>query len=161
MQVLLTAFKNTSSEILVKSIKTYDRLVLENDKIRSVKQLEEKTQKENYRYIFSFGQRPLIKNKLHIESSAEISGEVLETEFNAEKLKKAFEDCGAAVMLSHYAGTSYCNNIYFYGMKMIAERCSNAEMIFIHIPYMKNISNYAEFFKSMENGINNFLSEEQ
>ena len=160
MQILLTAFKNTSSEALVKSFKTYDRLILENDRIKSVKQLEEKMQKGNYRYIFSFGQRPLIKNKIHIESSAEVSGEVLETEFNAEKLRKAFEECGAAVMLSHNAGTSYCNNIYFYGMKTIAERCSNTEMIFIHIPYMKNISNYANFFKSIEKGINIFLLEE-
>ena len=160
MQILMTAFNNTSSEALVKSIKTYDRLIFENDRIKSVKQLEEKMQKEKYRYVFSFGQRPLIKNKIHIESSAEVSGEVLETEFNIENLKKAFEDCGVAVTLSHNAGTSYCNNIYFYGMKKIAESCSNTEMIFIHIPYMKNISNYSEFFKSIENGINNFLLEE-
>ena len=161
MQILLTAFKNTSSETLVKSFKTYDRLILENDKIKSVKQLEEEIEKVNYRYIFSFGQRPLIKDKIHIESGAEISGEVLETEFNIEILKKTFDNCGTAVMLSHNAGTSYCNNIYFYGMKIIAERRSKTEMIFIHIPYMKNISNNAEFFKSIEKGINNFLLEEQ
>ena len=40
MQALLTAFKNTSSEMLVKSILGCDRLILENDIIKSVKQIE-------------------------------------------------------------------------------------------------------------------------
>lgn len=159
MKSLLTAFINTSSQTLLKNIYGFDRLLLENDKAVSVHQLEKALQTVNYRYIFSFGQRPLIKNKVHIESKAMIGGEMLDTPFDTAKLKKAFEDCGATVKLSFNAGTSYCNNIYFHGMKMLAEKCLNTEMVFIHIPYMKNIGNSLEFFKSIENGINKFLSE--
>lgn len=37
--ILLTAFKNTSSEKLIKALKKYDILILENDREMSVNQL--------------------------------------------------------------------------------------------------------------------------
>ena len=160
MRILLTAFENTSSQVLVKSISGYDRLILENDKIKSVKQLEQALQNENLRYIVSFGQRPVIKNKIHIEDTALISGEVLETSFDTARMKRAFENHKLSVKLSHNAGTSYCNNIYYHGMRMIAENRLNTEMVFIHIPYMKNISNAADFFDLVEKGIIDFISED-
>lgn len=160
MRALLTAFKNTSSEMLVKSIYGYDRLILENDKTISVKQLEQALKKENYRYVLSFGQRPLIKDKVHIECEALIDGETLETAFDITGLKKAFEGCQITVKLSYNTGTSYCNNIYYHGMKMIAKNRMDTEMVFIHIPYMKNISNSADFFHLIEKGIKNFLLED-
>lgn len=159
MQILLTAFKNTSSETLVKSIKEYDRLILENDKIKSVSQLEKALQNENFRYILSFGQRPVIKDKIHIEDRASINGELLETSFNITRLKRAFDDHKIVVKLSHNAGTSYCNNIYYHGMRMIVENHMNTEMVFIHIPFMKNISHSADFFCSVKKGIIDFISE--
>ena len=159
MQILLTGFKDTSSEALVKSINRHDRLILENDKEKSVKQMEQALQKGKYRYIFSFGQRPLIKNKIHIEDNAVVNGETLETVFDIAKLKKVFEDCGITVKLSHNAGTSYCNNIYYYGIKMIVKNDLNTKMVFIHIPYMKNISDPVDFFYSIEKGIIKLLSE--
>lgn len=159
MRILLTAFKNTSSEALVKSIKGYDRLVLENNKIKSVKQLEQALQNEHFRYILSFGQRPVIKDKIYIEDRALINGELLETSFDTTRIKRAFNDYKIAVKLSHNAGTSYCNNIYYHGMKMIAENRMNTEMVFIHIPFMKNISNPAELFNSVKKGIIDFISE--
>lgn len=159
MRTLLTAFKNTSSETMVKSIKGYDRLILENDKIKSTEQLEQTLQNVNFRYILSFGQRPVIKDKIHIEDRASINGEVLETSFDITRIKRAFDDHKIAVKLSHNAGTSYCNNIYFHGMRMITENRLNTEMVFIHIPFMKNISNSADFFNSIEMGIIDFISE--
>lgn len=160
MRILLTAFENTSSQVLVKSISGYDRLILENDKIKSVKQLEQALQNENLRYIVSFGQRPVIKNKIHIEDTALISGKVLETSFDTARMKQAFENHKLSVKLSHYAGTSYCNNIYYHGMRMIAENRLNTKMVFIHIPYMKNISNAADFFDLVEKGIIDFIPED-
>ena len=160
MQVLLTAFKNTSSERLARCIYGYDFLILENDKITSVKQLEQALQKGDYRYVFSFGQRPAIKDKIHIECEALIDGDNLKTDFDTAGLKKAFEDCGITVKLSYNAGTSYCNNIYYHGIKMITKKRTNIEMVFIHIPYAKNISNSADFFYFIEKGIKKFLSED-
>lgn len=160
MQILLTAFKNTSSEKLVESIKEFDRLIFENDKIKSVKQLEQALQNEKFRYIFSFGQRPVIKDKIHIEGRAFIDGEALETSFDIAHIQQAFERHNIAVKLSHNAGTSYCNNIYYHGMKMIAEKNLNTEMVFIHIPFIKNISISSEFFSLIEEkGIIEFVSE--
>lgn len=159
MQILLTAFKNTSSEAFVKRAKSFDLLILENDREQSVRQLEQALQREKYRYIFSFGQRPRIKDKIHIEDKAVVNEEALETSFDVEKLKKAFEYCEITVKLSHNAGTSYCNNIYYHGMKIISNNRLNAEMVFIHIPYMKNINNSADFFHSIEKGIIKLLSE--
>lgn len=160
MQILLTAFENTSSQALVKSISGYDRLILENDKIKSVEQLKQALQNHNFRYILAFGQRPVIKDKVHIEDRASLDGDVLETSFDIAQMKRVFENHKIAVKLSHNAGTSYCNNIYYYGMKMIAENHMNTEMVFIHIPYMKNISDPADFFDSAEKGIIDFISED-
>lgn len=160
MQVLLTAFSNTSSEMLVRSVHGFDSLILENDKTISVKQLEQALQKGNYQYVFSFGQRPLIKDKVHIERAALNNNETLETFFYTNELKKVFEDCGIIVKLSYNAGTSYCNNIYYHGMKMITKKHRNTEMVFIHIPYMKNISNSEDFFHLIEKGIKKFLLED-
>ena len=159
MQILLTAFKNTSSEALVKSIEGYDRLILENDKTKLVRQLEQMLQNEKFRYILSFGQRPVIKDKIYVEYKASINGEVLETPFDAIRIKQAFENYKIDVKLSHNAGTSYCNNIYYHGMRMIAEKRLNTEMVFIHIPFMKNISSPEAFFCSAEKGIVDFVSE--
>ena len=159
MKILLTAFKNTSSEALIKSIKGYDRLILENDKIKSVNQLEQTLQNEDFRYILSFGQRPVIKDKIHIEDRASVNGEALETSFDITRIKQAFDDHKIVVKLSHNAGTSYCNNIFYHGMKMIAKNHLNTKMVFIHIPFMKNISNSADFFCSVEKGIIDFISE--
>lgn len=159
MQVLLTAFQNTSSDTLIKCINGYDRLILENDKTKSVQRLEQALKNKNYQYIISFGQRPLIKDKIYIECQAVISGEVIGTSFNINTLKKHFEYCGTSVKLSNNAGTSYCNNIYFHGMKMLLDKCLDTKMVFIHIPYMNNISRSVVFFKSIEHGINKFLSE--
>ena len=160
MQILLTAFKNTSSQALVKSISGYDRLILENDKIKSVEQLKQALQNYNFRYILAFGQRPVIKDKVHIEDRASLNGDVLETSFDTDHMKRVFDNRKIAVKLSHNAGTSYCNNIYYYGMKMIAENHLNTEMVFMHIPYMKNIGNATDFFNSVEKGIIELLSED-
>lgn len=159
MPILLTAFKNTSSEILINSIKGFDRLILENDKIKSVERLERALQNKNFRYILSFGQRPVIKDKIYIEDMASINGEALKTSFDTASIKQVFYNNKIVVRLSHNAGTSYCNNIYYHGMKMIAEKRLNTEMVFIHIPYMNKIGNSAEFFHSIENGIIDFVSE--
>ena len=159
MSILLTAFKNTSSEILINSINGFDRLILENDKIKSVEQLERALQNKNFRYVLSFGQRPVIKDKIYIEDRASINGEVLKTSFDTASIKQVFCNNKIAVRLSYNAGTSYCNNIYYHGMKMIAEKRLNTEMVFIHIPFMKNISSPEAFFRSAEKGIVDFVSE--
>lgn len=68
--ILLTAFKDTSSERLIKGLQGYDKLILENHKEKSVEQLIDRLNKNTYSLILSFGQRPVIKDKIHFESTA-------------------------------------------------------------------------------------------
>ena len=69
-KILITAFKDTSSEKLVKRLQDCDKLFLENHKEKSVEQLIGRLKDNIYDLIISFGQRPLIKDKIHFESTA-------------------------------------------------------------------------------------------
>lgn len=84
--ILLTAFKNTSSEKLIKALKKYDILILENDREMSVNQLICRLSEKKYDFILAFGQRPLIKDKIHFESTArdKAGGKYL-TDFDIEE----------------------------------------------------------------------------
>ena len=66
--VLLTAFENTSSELFVKAFdEKYRKLILKNDKVKSILQFENELKSHEYDYVFSFGQKPVIIDKIYIE----------------------------------------------------------------------------------------------
>ena len=65
--ILLTAFIGTSSEILLRQITKYETLFLPNDKIRDSEILLENISKRQFDYVFCFGQKPIIKDKVSIE----------------------------------------------------------------------------------------------
>ncbi|WP_270816046.1 hypothetical protein [Hungatella effluvii] len=46
------------------------------------------------------------------------------------------------VKLSEHAGTSYCNHLYYHVMREIKERQIDAEIVFLHIPMLKNIDEF-------------------
>ena len=72
-RILLTAFCGTSAELLVKGAELnlkYKVLYLPNDKIKDSELLIDALQQEQFDYVISFGQRPNIKDKVHIESRA-------------------------------------------------------------------------------------------
>lgn len=144
--ILLTAFKSTSSEKLVKRLQNCDILILENNREKSVGQLTERLNKNTYRLILAFGQRPLIKDKIHFESTArdKNSGEYI-TDFDIDVALTICNEIGLSAKRSDNAGTSYCNNIYYHGMEHISLNSLNTQMCFIHIPYDKNISDFAAF----------------
>ena len=101
MKILLTFFHGTSSELLLNDIKGYQVLILPNDKVRDSELLIEMLSKMQFDYVLSFGQRPNIKDKVHIETTAR-DGEVrLDTVFDCEKLRLLFEQNGIPAKLSH------------------------------------------------------------
>lgn len=181
MRILFTAFCGTSAERLLSCFDgntsvipgkqdlpedvhlcgkqiVSEALLIENNKPVSVRQLESAMREYEPDYIFSFGQRPNIKNKIHIETTARSGEEVLTTAFPCEELKEYF--CGSAVeaKLSRNAGTSYCNYLYFRGLRMIKESLSDRKMVFIHIPFEKNISDFQCFAEQVSERIISFIT---
>ena len=150
MRILFTAFngKNNSSKILLDKINSNNKLYLKNSFITSVNQLEKELQKNEYDLIISFGQAPLDMDTIKIEIIGK--GDIkYKTKYNYSPLKNNLVKNNYRVIVSEEAGTYFCNNIYFNGLKYIKENNLNTEMIFIHIPSIdkiNNIENLASIF---------------
>lgn len=153
--ILLTAFKDTSSEKLVKRLQNGNILILENHKEKSVEQLIGRLNKNTYSLILSFGQRPLIKDKIHFESTAkDKNGGMYITDFDIETALTICRKLGISAKRSDNAGTSYCNHIYYWGLDYIKSHSLNTQNVFIHIPYDKNISDFDAFTEKIKLLIN-------
>ena len=120
-RVLLTAFRGSSSEQLIKYAKEFDSLILPNDKVKDSENLIKKIIDGTYDYVFSFGQKPNIKNKVNIETTARNGITSVETDFDCERLQKLFESNGVVAKISRNAGTSYCNCLYYNGLDYIQQ----------------------------------------
>lgn len=112
-KILLSAFCRSSAELLIKRTGHSGSVLLPNDKIEDSEKLIEAVLKEKPDYIFSFGQKPVIKNKVHIETTAKDGGLSVDTDFDCDRLKCLFELNSVDCKISHNAGTSYCNRLYF------------------------------------------------
>lgn len=145
-RVLLTAFRGSSSEQLIKYAKEFDSLILPNDKVKDSENLIKKIIDGTYDYVFSFGQKPNIKNKVNIETTARNGITSVETDFDCERLQKLFESNGVVAKISRNAGTSYCNCLYYNGLDYIQQNNLKTKMVFIHIPFLKNIDDKGSFF---------------
>jgi hypothetical protein len=89
--ILLTAFRGSSSEVLLKSTEIYETLILPNDKINDSIKLIDMISKEKYDYIISFGQKPNINKKVHIETKALNKDIHICTNFDCKKLELLFK----------------------------------------------------------------------
>ncbi len=143
-KVLLTAFQGTSSELLVQSCK-YTTLLLPGNKVQDAETLFSLLQEESFDYIIGFGQRANIKNKVHIETTARNDKNSISTGVDVERLRDLFVRNGIFAKISNNAGTSYCNRIYWNGLTYIAERKLDTKMVFVHIPFGKNIEDMKLF----------------
>ena len=152
-RILLTAFCGTSAELLVKGIEPDSKcqvLYLPNDKVKDSELLIEALQQEHFDHVISLGQRPNIKDKVHIETLARKGEDVLITAFECERLKICLEQNGLSVKISDNAGTSYCNELYWNGLQYILEKNLDTKMVFLHVPFEKNISNMKHFVEEMK-----------
>lgn len=159
-KILFTAFLGTSAERLLKNAtaeKEYEILLLPNDKTRDSELLTEALQQEHFEYVISLGQRPNIKNKVHIEMTARKAGEAINTLFDCKKLQCCLEQNGLPVRLSANAGTSFCNELYWNGLQYIMRQKSDTQMVFLHVPFEKNISDVGEFRKKLFDGLEEFF----
>ncbi len=144
-KILLTAFCGTSSKTLIQDVEDCQVLMLPNDKVRDSQILIEAIDKEHFDYVISLGQRPNIKDRVHIETMARNGENQIGTSFDYEQLRQLFEQNGIVVKLSHNAGTSFCNELYWNGLKYISEHRLETRMVFVHVPYLKNIKDFEGF----------------
>ena len=159
-RILMTAFCGTSAELLVKGIELDSKcqvLYLPNDKVKDSELLLEALQQEQFDYVISFGQRPNIKDKVHIETTARKDGNALITVFEYERLKCCLEQNGLLVKISDNAGTSHCNELYWNGMRYILEKKLDTRMVFLHVPFEKNISKITLFEEALSVGLKQTL----
>ena len=154
MDILLTGFQGTSSELLVKGAK-HKSIILPSNKIVDSQLLIEEISLRKYDYIFSFGQKPNIKDKLYVETTARSMAERLNTNMEYAKLKSAFEANNLTVQISDNAGTSFCNALYWNGLNYIYNKGMDTKMLFLHIPFYKNISDSQSFFDRILTTISN------
>lgn len=151
MRILFTAFngKNNSSKILLDKINNKSKLYLKNSFTTSVNQLEEELKKNQYDLIISFGQAPLKKDTIRIET---IGRNIIEykTRYDFISLKNKL-DKRFKTVISNDAGNYLCNNVYFYGLKYIEDNKLKTNMIFIHIPKINNISNIEDLSNIFNN----------
>lgn len=144
--ILMTAFRGTSAELLIQNAKNnYRTLLLPNDKIKDSEMLLDAISNEKFDYVISFGQRPNIKDKVHIETTAKAGEFQINTNYNCENLKQMFEQNGIVSKISHNAGTSFCNELYLNGLKYIFENDLDTKMVFVHIPFAKNVTDFDSF----------------
>lgn len=147
MKVLYTAFKGktNSSKILLDQIKSDDKLYLTNSFKTSVKELIDRIKNNEYDVIVAFGQAPIERNTIKIETTARAE-ECLVTDYDFENIKNNIEK-EYKVVISNNAGNYLCNNIYYNGLKYIKENGLKTKMIFIHIPKINNINNIEKLSK--------------
>ena len=158
MNVLLTAFQGTSAERLIRQFDSrYDKIILCNNKPQSVEQLTRALALREYRFIISFGQKPVIRDKVCIELCARLDGTVRQTTFPVSRLAEALTASEIPIKISHNAGTSFCNHLYACGLRHLAQNSGNTEMVFLHIPFQKNISDFDSFSQKLQTAANQCL----
>ncbi|MGN0155582.1 MAG: hypothetical protein ACI4A3_14105 [Lachnospiraceae bacterium] len=143
--ILLTAFCGSSAELLVRDTERYKTLVLPNDKLRDSEYLINFISKDKIDYVISLGQKPSLKNKVCIETTAKDGALYFNTDFDCNLLKQLLERNGIPSKISHNAGTSFCNQLYLNGLKHILQNDMDTKMVFVHIPFTKNISDFERF----------------
>lgn len=156
---LVTAFdgEDNSSGIICEKLKAdCKKIILPNHKTESCEILKKELD-GGFRYVFSLGQKPLIKNKISLEDTAKLNGKILKS--NAESISETIKKFGYDCYISHNAGTSYCNNLYYFGLDHIAENKIKTDMFFLHVPFENNCS--TESVAEVLDELINFISTNQ
>ena len=152
MKCLFTCFKdpNNSSHILLDNLNFENKIYLKNDFVLSCEQMEEALKKENFDYIFMFGKKPIIKNKLSIEKFAK-KVDILESNLNVKELSAYLKNNGIGNYTSKNAGTSFCNNVYYFTLNYIKNNNLKTKAVFVHLPYIENFDNLQDVAHAFNN----------
>ncbi len=159
MKNLLIGFEGdtNSTKLLLDGISSdFNKIYLLNDKLKSVKQVVEVLERENIGFILAIGQKPVIKDKICLELQGRHNDIIYYTQYPVDDILNFFNG-KYDVKLSKNAGTSFCNNLYFNILNYIEENDLKTKILFIHIPMLKNISDFYRFSKVIEKYLNSSL----
>ncbi len=134
------------SRIVMESIDTYPnrKLLLPNDKQRSVELLTAAVREHSPACVVLLGQKPVIRDKIAVESSAKLCGEVRHTNMDVTVLTELIKGTGYGAYISESCGTSYCNNIYWHALGM------GINTVFLHVPCKKNVGDIKALVKAVQ-----------
>lgn len=148
---LITAFAGTSAETVTSGLP--DVLLLPSNREKDTELLIRALKNGRYNRVISLGQKPVIRNKVYIETTARQGDKIYQTDFDCLRLKSFLAGQGIAVKISHNAGTSFCNSLYFGGLEFIYEKMPDTKMVFLHIPFEKNIDGPDNFRNAIAKAI--------
>ena len=116
MTVLFTAFdgENNSSKLLLDRINYKHKLCLRNDFTRSARRLEQELESNEFDLVMSFGQAPLPKDTIKIETVGR-GEQNYKTNYDYSLLAKALSS-NFNVKISEDAGKYLCNHLYYCGL---------------------------------------------
>ena len=116
MKVLFTAFdgENNSSKLLLDNINCKHKLCLRNDFARSARRLERELESNDFDLVVSFGQAPLPKDTIKIETVGR-GEQNYKTNYDYGLLAKALSS-DFNVKISEDAGKYLCNHLYYCGL---------------------------------------------
>lgn len=153
-EILLTGFCGTSSELIVNKAACKSP-VLPNDKVLDSQIFLVQLGRHDYRYIFSFGQKPNIKDKVYIETTARNGSRSFYTDFVYDKLQEALKGEKISVRISDNVGTSFCNTLYRNVLEYICDKILETKMLFLHVPFCMNMTSPEDFCERIWKGIEN------
>lgn len=140
---------------LIGTISAHCRLIiLPNDKTASTELLKAETARFQPDIVLMTGQKPAIKDKVSVELCAKSSGETLTTALDCVVVRDFILSRGYTCYISKNCGTSYCNHIYAECLKVFPRG------LFIHIPFIKNITDFAQLksvFEQLVNHLNQHI----
>lgn len=129
-------------------------IILPNDKTASAELLKAETARFQPDIVLMTGQKPVIKDKVSVELCTKSSGETLTTALDCAAVRDFILSRGYACYISKNCGTSYCNHIYAECLKVFPRG------LFIHIPFKKNITDFAKLksvFEQLVNHLNQHI----
>lgn len=78
------------------------------------------------------------------------------TDFAYEKLQNMLRAENITVKISDYAGTSFCNALYWNALEYLHNHELKTKIIFLHIPFSKNMTAGEIFGEGILKGIFKF-----
>lgn len=150
-RILLTGFdgENNSARIIAEKISIPCRkLILPNDKTKSVELLHKTLEDKDICCVIMLGQKTVIKDKIAVEPIAKRGENILHTSLDVTACVKLLENSGYNGYISKGAGNSYCNNIYYECLE------TGVNCLFLHVPTEENISDIEKITGAIERFLN-------
>ncbi len=154
-ELILAAFDgdNNPSRLLLERVQVNcRRLLLPNDREKSVEVLNQAVASEPAFCIIMLGQRQRICDKIAVEPSAAMGGEERRTSMDVSTVRRLIKETGYNAYISRGCGNSCCNYAYYHALGM------GVNAVFLHIPCSGNISDMDRLAAAVENVVNNVAS---